>query len=119
MGLKRFLILSLLVLTPALVSFSQEPAAPQPATAAPAPLPTTSAVFAPAPAPLPAAVASTTTGTLRIDDGLAAQRVYLDGVPLKASATELQCGPHDIAVGAPTRARRVDVPCGGDITVFR
>jgi hypothetical protein len=89
---------------------------PQAAAAGPAPQPTVVATVAP-PAPLPTAEA--TTGTLRIDGSVEGQRVYLDGVALTATAAMLRCGPHVLAVGSLARARIVDVPCGGDITVFR
>jgi len=86
------------------------------AATGPAPQPTVVATVAPA-APPPTAEA--TTGTLRIDGSAEGQRVYLDGVTLTASAAMLRCGPHVLAVGSLSRARIVDVPCGGDITIFR
>jgi hypothetical protein len=84
--------------------------------AGPAPQPT---VVAPAAIVAPPPTAEATTGTLRIDGSAEGQRVYLDGVALTASAAMLRCGPHVLAVGSLARARIVDVPCGGDITVFR
>ncbi len=76
-------------------------------------------VVPPAVQPAPPATAEATTGTLRIDGSVEGQRVYLDGVVLTATAAMLRCGPHVLAVGSLSRARIVDVPCGGDITVFR
>jgi len=93
-----------------------EPPPAHAAAAGPAPQPT---VVASAIAPAPPPTAEATTGTLRIDGSAEGQRVYLDGVALTATAAMLRCGPHVLAVGSLSRARIVDVPCGGDITVFR
>jgi hypothetical protein len=109
-------------------SASSPPAPPRPAAASgPAPH---STVLPPAPIDAPATPAppttasptpttEATTGTLRIDGSAEGQKVYLDGVVLTASAALLRCGPHVLAVGSLARARIVDVPCGGDLTVFR
>jgi hypothetical protein len=118
-----------LLLVVALVrSASSPPAPPRPAAASgPAPH---STVLPPAPIDAPATPAppttasptpttEATTGTLRIDGSAEGQKVYLDGVVLTASAALLRCGPHVLAVGSLARARIVDVPCGGDLTVFR
>jgi hypothetical protein len=72
----------------------------------------------PAPAPSPAAPAAT-TGTLRIDPTAEGQRVFVDGVALSATAALLRCGPHDVAIGSAGRTRTIEVPCGGEVTVFR
>lgn len=102
-----------------------QPAPPETAAAAvaaPAALPpqpvSPTVVAAPQP---PAAVAApaATTGTLRIDASAEGQRVFVDGVALSATAALLRCGPHDIAVGSVGRTRSIDVPCGGEITVYR
>jgi len=95
---------------------ASEPPAAHAAAAGTAPQPSPVAPVIP-PAPPPTAEA--TTGTLRIDGSVEGQRVYLDGVALTAAAAMLRCGPHVLAVGSLSRARIVDVPCGGDITVFR
>jgi hypothetical protein len=58
-------------------------------------------------------------GTLRLDPSVEAQRVFVDGVALSASAALLRCGPHDVAMGSIGRTRTIDVPCGGEVTVFR
>ncbi|HEY8039382.1 MAG TPA: hypothetical protein VIF15_06290 [Polyangiaceae bacterium] len=88
---------------------------------------TASAPAAPAraaePAPQPVAVSvptpASTTGTLRVDPSTEQQRVYVDGLVLSAPAAILRCGPHDVAVGSVGRTRTIDVPCGGEVTVFR
>jgi hypothetical protein len=86
------------------------------AAAATTPPPT----VAPAVSPPPSAPAvESTVGTLRVDGSLEGQRIYLDGVALTATAAMLRCGPHTFAVGSLARQRIVDVPCGGDLTVFR
>ncbi len=98
--------------------------APVPALAAlPAAPATPTSPAAPTAPAAPAAPASdpgsVSVGTLRVDTSAEGQRVYVDGVVLRASTAMLRCGPHEIAIGAPSRARTVDVPCGGEITVFR
>jgi hypothetical protein len=74
------------------------------------------------PSPIVAATApapASTVGTLRLDPSVEAQRVFVDGVALSASAALLRCGPHDVAMGSIGRTRTIDVPCGGEVTVFR
>jgi hypothetical protein len=82
----------------------------------------------PVPAPLPAAAvpvdpppsgAAMTTGTLRVGPALERQRVFVDGVALTVPDAVLRCGPHDVATGSPAHPRTIDVPCGGEVTVFR
>jgi hypothetical protein len=77
--------------------------------AQPAALPAAPAVASPTPA--------STVGTLIID-GTAGQRVLVDGVVLTAPAALLRCGLHEVAVGSSTH-RTIDVPCGGEITLYR
>jgi hypothetical protein len=93
-----------------------------------APAPLRAAVTMPAakavepPSPTLAATTPTpasTVGTLRLDTSVEAQRVFVDGVALSASAALLRCGPHDVAMGSIGRTRTIDVPCGGEVTVFR
>jgi hypothetical protein len=74
-----------------------------------------SPVLAAAAVPTPAS----TVGTLRLDTSVEGQRVFVDGVALSASAALLRCGPHDVAMGSIGRTRTIDVPCGGEVTVFR
>jgi len=71
--------------------------------------------LAPASTPAPAP----TVGTLRLDDSAEGQRVFVDGVALSATAAIVRCGPHEVAVGSTGRTRSIDVPCGGEVTVFR
>jgi hypothetical protein len=84
-------------------------ATPTPRTAEP------SSLAVPATVPTPAS----TVGTLRLDPSVEAQRVFVDGVALSASAALLRCGPHDVAMGSIGHTRTIDVPCGGEVTVFR
>jgi hypothetical protein len=107
-----------LLLVVALVRSLSGPEAP-PALAEAPPAATHAAAVAAIPPPQPLPAAEVTVGTLRLDPGLEGQRVYLDGVVLQATAAMIRCGAHAFAVGSPARARIVDVPCGGDITVFR
>jgi hypothetical protein len=90
---------------------------------APAPAPVPAPAPAPTPAPTlaspPASASSPTTGTLRVDSTADGQRVFVDGVVLSAPAALLRGGPHDVAVGSPAHARAIDVPCGGEVTVYR
>lgn len=71
------------------------------------------------PVPAQAPAAAPTVGTLRLDASLEGQRVFLDGVALSATAAILRCGPHEVAVGSPGRSRSIDVPCGGEVAIFR
>lgn len=107
-----------LLIVVALVRSLSSPDAPT-ARAEVTPAATHAAAVAAIPPPPPLPTAEATVGTLRVDATLEGQRIYLDGIALKATAAMLRCGAHTFAVGSPARARIVDVPCGGDITVFR
>lgn len=72
-----------------------------------------------APAATPNASSEVTVGTLRIDGSVEGHKVYVDGVALTAPVAMLQCGKHDLSVGSPSHPRSIDVPCGGEVTVFR
>lgn len=74
---------------------------------------------APAIPPPPPSTPTITTGTLRLDPALQGQRVMVDGVLLSVPAAIIECGPHDVAVGPSGRTRAIDVPCGGEVTVYR
>jgi hypothetical protein len=83
---------------------------------------TTTVAFSPSPALVaPSAPPSNdaTVGTLRVDPQAAGHRVWVDGVVLTAGAALVRCGEHQVKVGSSGRTRTIDVPCGGDITVFR
>jgi hypothetical protein len=95
------------------VSPTTEPSLPVAARAPQAPI-----VVPVTPSPLPPR-AQSNVGTLRVDGMVEGQRVYVDGVALTAPAALLLCGPHELAVGSPAHARPIDVPCGGEVTVFR
>jgi len=89
------------------------PVAPVVAAAARPVEPSTAIATATAPA------AASTVGTLRLDPTVEGQRVFVDGVALSAPAALLRCGPHDVAMGSLGHTRTIDVPCGGEVTVFR
>jgi len=59
------------------------------------------------------------TGTLRVDPQAEGHRAWVDGVVLTADAAIVRCGEHRVKVGSLGRTRTIDVPCGGEITVFR
>jgi hypothetical protein len=58
-------------------------------------------------------------GTLRVDPQAEGHRVWVDGIVLTAEAALVRCGEHQVRVGSAGRTRTIDVPCGGEITVFR
>jgi hypothetical protein len=91
-----------------------------PETTAPARPPEPKPVVAPVPQPAaPQPAPASTIGTLLVDSTAEGQRVFVDGVILSAHAALLRCGPHDVAMGSPGRTRTIDVPCGGEVTVYR
>ncbi|HEY3822102.1 MAG TPA: hypothetical protein VGL81_33285 [Polyangiaceae bacterium] len=103
-----------------LLAVVQSPAAPpvQASAAVPAarpaePLPQAAVATAATPTP------ASTVGTLRLDSSIEGQRVFVDGVALRAPAALVRCGPHEVAMGSLERVRTIDVPCGGEVTVFR
>lgn len=101
-------------------------AADRAVAAAPAQQPTPAVAPVPVTPPAPTTVASgytpvpaSTIGTLRVDSATEGQRVFVDGVALSASAALVRCGMHDVGIGSPAHARPIDVPCGGEVTVYR
>jgi hypothetical protein len=114
--------LALLALAVVLGARSEAPvpvtAAAAPSNAVPAAVVPPTAVVPSQPTPAPVTPMAT-TGTLRIDSSAEGQRVFVDGVALSATAALLRCGPHDVAVGSVGRTRSIDVPCGGEVTVYR
>lgn len=101
-------------------TFFAQPDPPRMHAAAAAPqAPEARPTSAPAIPPPPPSTPLITTGTLRVDPSVQGQRVMLDGVLLSVPAAIIQCGPHDVAVGPSARARAIDVPCGGEVTVYR
>jgi hypothetical protein len=113
------LAVALVILIAAAVQGLSSP--PPVAARAVAPLPVSVVpAVPPGPAALPSVPApAPTIGTLRLDDTAEGQRVLLDGVVLSATAAIVRCGPHEVAVGPTGRTRSIDVPCGGEVTVFR
>jgi|HubBroStandDraft_6_1064221.scaffolds.fasta_scaffold669066_1 hypothetical protein len=99
---------------------------PLAAAAANAPATTTSPPAEPA-APTTLAIATApndnpaaapTNGSIRLDRGLAARSVSLDGKPLRSATTTVACGRHDIKIGR-GQTHPIDVPCGGELRVSR
>lgn len=99
--------------------FGTPDAAQPPAAAAALRAPEVKTPSAPAIPPPPPSSPAFTTGTLRVDPAVQGQRVMVDGVLLSVPAAIIQCGPHEVAVGASGHARTIDVPCGGEVTVYR
>jgi hypothetical protein len=108
-------------------SAANAPSAPNaPNTATPVAVAPAAAQPAPAAAPAAAAVPAAqpgdsvaTVGTLLIDSSVDGHRVFVDGVPLSAPAAMIKCGPHEVAIGSLGRTRTIEVPCGGEVTVYR
>lgn len=101
-------------------TFFAQPEPPPVRAAAAAPqAPEMRPTSAPAIPPPPPSSPTITTGTLRVDPAVQGQRVMVDGVLLSVPAAIIQCGPHDVAVGASGRSRAIEVPCGGEVTVYR
>jgi hypothetical protein len=112
--------ISLAVLVLAAVESLPGPRTPPTQVAAAVSQPRAAIESIPLAAPTPATPApASTIGTLRLDTSVESQRVFVDGVALQASAALLRCGPHEVAMGSLGRTRTIDVPCGGEVTVFR
>ncbi|HEX8790653.1 MAG TPA: hypothetical protein VF765_06850 [Polyangiaceae bacterium] len=110
----------ILVAAAARTFFAQPPEAPaRVAAAAAPPVVEARATQEPVVPPPPPSTTSFTTGTLRVDPAVQGQRLMLDGVLLSVPAAIIACGPHEVAVGASGHARTIDVPCGGEVTVYR
>ena len=100
-------------------TFFAQPEEPQLQAAAAAPQPVEPRPTSAPAIPPPPSTPSITTGTLRVDPAVQGQRVMVDGVLLSVPAAIIQCGPHEVAVGQSGHARTIDVPCGGEVTVYR
>jgi hypothetical protein len=72
-----------------------------------------------APASTPAPSDAATTGTVRLQHPATAGRVWIDGKKLTSTSALVNCGAHQIKVGAWGRARSVQIPCGGEIVVSK
>jgi hypothetical protein len=83
------------------------PATPPPAVSPPL------ATAAPAPADVPQ------TGTLTLQRPAAPGRVWLDGQKISAASATVTCGKHQLKVGARSKPRAIDIPCGGELKVTR
>ena len=53
---------------------------------------------------------------MRLDRNLVPRSVFLDGKKLVTRGDAVTCGPHQLKVGR-SKARAVDVPCGGELRV--
>jgi hypothetical protein len=60
-----------------------------------------------------------TMGTLRLERPAVASRVWLDGKKMTAGSALVTCGAHQVKIGARSRARSVQVPCGGEVVVSK
>lgn len=107
-------------------------AAPEPPSAVPAvalsALPSSggSAKTSPAPSSVPApsasaAAAGGTTGTIRFEKKAAGHRVFVDMhvVGEGEGPFTVPCGPHAVKLGGQGRVQKIDVPCGGEITLTK
>jgi hypothetical protein len=100
------------------VTAAAEPAAPpsiEPSAAAPLPTPDATALEATKapPAVLPALPAATEG----LVNGAPGHRLWVDGVLAASWQASVGCGPHLVQVGSAGTPRKVDVPCGEEITV--
>ena len=90
-----------------------------PALVTPAPV---ASVPRPTSAPAAAAVPPReTTGRLLTDASEKGHRIFVDGRFAGGGGAPLvvRCGRHDVRVGSAGRLRKIDVPCGGDLSVAR
>lgn len=85
--------------------------APQKSTAA-TPSPVLPKPSAPA-ATSPASLAPSPVGTVIGPTG----RVYIDGKQVRGTSAIVPCGSHKIRIAPATKAKAIDVPCGGDLTL--
>ncbi|MDP9001515.1 MAG: hypothetical protein M3O46_15545 [Myxococcota bacterium] len=60
-----------------------------------------------------------TTGTVRLERPATAGRVWIDGKKLTSPSALVECGTHQVKLGARGRARSVQIPCGGEIVLSR
>jgi cytoskeletal protein RodZ len=67
----------------------------------------------------PAATDTAATGTLRLQRPAVPGAVWVDGTRLRASSAVIQCGKHEVKVGARGKVHTIDVPCGGEVRVAR
>lgn len=70
----------------------------------------------PTPAPAatsPASLAPSPVGTVVGPTG----RVYIDGKQVRGTSAIVPCGSHKIRIAPATKAKAIDVPCGGDLTL--
>jgi serine/threonine-protein kinase len=117
--------------SPASAAVAAAPAASRPAEPA-VPITPPAATSAPVPsvapestAPVPSGAAPAQTppdqGQLVFPPSAAGHRIFLDGrvVGDGAQPAVVPCGPHDVKIGSAGTPQRVDVPCGGSLTLTR
>lgn len=109
----------ILVVAAARTFFTPPEPPPLRAAAAAVQAPDVRPTSAPVIPPPPPSTPTITTGTLRIDPAVQGQRVMVDGVLLSVPAAIIECGPHEVAVGPSGHPRAIEVPCGGEVTVYR
>lgn len=86
----------------------------------PAKLPTQPAnVPLPVPANFPTPSDVPTTGTVRLERPATPGRVWIDGKKVTAMSALVECGAHQVKIGARGRVRSVQIPCGGEILLSR
>ncbi|MDP9150920.1 MAG: hypothetical protein M3O36_13400, partial [Myxococcota bacterium] len=59
------------------------------------------------------------TGTVRLRRPASPNHVWLDGAKLTGASSVVSCGTHQIKVGARSRPRAIEVPCGAQIEIAR
>jgi hypothetical protein len=59
--------------------------------------------------------AAPSTGTLDTTKELAAQTLFVDGIPMGRAPLTLACGRHSVRVGKAGVAKSLEVPCGGNV----
>ncbi len=106
--------------SPASVGVAPVSAAPTttsaPAASAP---PAAPDVAAPVPTEAPSAEVPPDQGQLVFPPSAAGHRIFVDGrvVGDGAQPATVRCGPHDVKIGSAGTPQRVDVPCGGSVTM--
>ena len=98
----------------------EEPKEPAPPVVVQAPAPPPPVVVAPPPQPPPpVATVAKTTGTIVTPLWARGRRVWIDGKVIKGHAPKVEaaCGKHSVKIGAYSKAKNVDIPCGAEIKI--
>jgi hypothetical protein len=59
------------------------------------------------------------TGTVRLERPATPGRVWIDGKKVTSTSALVECGTHQVKLGARGRVRSVQIPCGGEIVLSR